>query len=172
MRKVPPKQQEPKCVHPTGTQSKQLREFSKEPKLTVPTCSVQKYIAGNIKFHIPRWLTISQDRWIQQVVRGYVIDFSVHPPPRFSCPSYHMSREQEKALDQEVAEMVTKKVIEEVNPQEMHFISPMFVVPKKGGKWRPVLNLKSLNQYVKKTHFKMEDIRKRISSRRTTSWPS
>ena len=33
------------------------------------------------------------------------------------------------------------------------------VVPKKGGKWRPVLNLKSLNQYVSKAHFKLEDIR-------------
>jgi len=93
------------------------------------------------------------------VVRGYVIDFSVTPPPRSSCPLYHMDREQEKALDQEIAEMVAKKAIEEVNPQEIHFISPMFVVPKKGGRWRPVLNLKSLNQYVRKTHFKMEDIR-------------
>ena len=93
------------------------------------------------------------------MVRGYVIDFSVTPPPRLSCPLYHMDREQEKALDQEIAEMVAKKAIEEVNPQKIHFISPMFVVPKKGGRWRPVLNLKSLNQYVRKTHFKMEDIR-------------
>jgi len=93
------------------------------------------------------------------VEREYVIDFSVTPPPRSSCPLYHMDREQEKALDQEIADLVAKKAIEEVNPQKIHFISPMFVVPKKGGRWRPVLNLKSLNQYVRKTHFKMEDIR-------------
>ena len=35
----------------------------------------------------------------------------------------------------------------------------MFIVPKKGGKWRPVLNLQSLNQYVSRAHFKLEDIR-------------
>ena len=35
----------------------------------------------------------------------------------------------------------------------------MFVVPKKGGKWRPIINLKFLNQFVEKPHFEMEDIR-------------
>jgi len=62
-----------------------------------------------------------------------------------------------ESLDQEVVHMVAKKAIEEVNPQKMQFISLMFVVTKKGGKWGPVLKL--LNQYVKKTHFKMEDVR-------------
>ena len=35
----------------------------------------------------------------------------------------------------------------------------MFVVPKKRGKWRPIINLKLLNQFVTKPDFKMEDIR-------------
>ena len=42
---------------------------------------------------------------------------------------------------------------------KLGFLSPMFVVPKKGGKWRPVINLRLLSQYVLKPHFKMEDIR-------------
>ena len=35
----------------------------------------------------------------------------------------------------------------------------VFLVPQKGGDWRPIINLKILNQYVAKQHFKMEDIR-------------
>ena len=42
------------------------------------------------------------------------------------------------------------------NPQQ--FISTMFLVPKKGGQFRPVINLKALNQFVRPQHFKMESI--------------
>ncbi len=34
----------------------------------------------------------------------------------------------------------------------------MFLVPKKDGKQRPVINLKVLNQYVQTYHFKMEGL--------------
>ena len=42
------------------------------------------------------------------------------------------------------------------NPQQ--FISNMFLVPKKGGQFRPVINLKALNQFVRPQNFKMEGI--------------
>ena len=38
------------------------------------------------------------------------------------------------------------------------FYSPLFVVPKKDGGWRPIINLKRLNQFLCTTHFKMESI--------------
>ena len=36
------------------------------------------------------------------------------------------------------------------------FFSPNFVVPRKDGGWRSVVNLKSLNQFIQNHHFKME----------------
>ena len=38
------------------------------------------------------------------------------------------------------------------------FILQLFLIPKKGGGKRPVINLKGLNIYVEKEHFKMENI--------------
>ena len=43
------------------------------------------------------------------------------------------------------------------NPRE-GFFSTLFLVPKKDGKMRPVINLKALNVFVKSQHFKMEGI--------------
>ena len=38
-------------------------------------------------------------------------------------------------------------------------MSPIFLVSKSDGLWQPVINLKSLNQYVRAPHFKMESIK-------------
>ena len=39
------------------------------------------------------------------------------------------------------------------------FISNIFLVPKDEERWRLILNLKSLNDFMAYEHFKMEDIR-------------
>ena len=46
--------------------------------------------------------------------------------------------------------------IEEVPPSPDQFVSRIFVIPKKDGSHHPVFNLKPLNQFIKKEHFKME----------------
>ena len=38
------------------------------------------------------------------------------------------------------------------------FYSNVFVVPKRDGGWRPIINLKRLNNYIRCSHFKMENI--------------
>ena len=43
-----------------------------------------------------------------------------------------------------------------VVPQEDQFVSRLFLVAKKDGNFRPVVNLKPLNSFVMKQHFKME----------------
>lgn len=48
------------------------------------------------------------------------------------------------------------KVIAEVEHHPNEFISPIFIVPKKNGEYRMILNLKDLNQYIEYHHFKMD----------------
>ena len=97
--------------------------------------------------------------WICQAVTGYSIDFDSEPPMQCTGPTYYRTKKEEEALDREIAELIAKKAVEEVDFCQARFVSPMFIVPKKRGKWRLVLNLQSLNQYVSRVHFKLEDIR-------------
>lgn len=54
--------------------------------------------------------------------------------------------------------MLAKNAIEETNYHPDEFVSSLFLVPKKTGDLRPVINLKPLNEFVQKEHFKMESI--------------
>jgi len=68
-----------------------------------------------------------------------------------------LSTEQLQLIREEVAEMVQKGAVEQIHPSK-GFYSNLFLVPKKDGGQRPVINLKALNQFVQKQHFKMEGI--------------
>ncbi|CAB4383503.1 unnamed protein product [Rhizophagus irregularis] len=58
----------------------------------------------------------------------------------------------------EISELLKIKAIQEMDPEEPCFVSNLFMVPKKGGSLRPVIDLRKLNIYVKYSHFKMEGI--------------
>ena len=61
-------------------------------------------------------------------------------------------------MDIEIQDLLGKGAIEETQPNGWGFISNVFLVPKKDGGQRPVINLKKLNEYVHTKHFKMEGI--------------
>ncbi|XP_070550151.1 uncharacterized protein [Ptychodera flava] len=54
--------------------------------------------------------------------------------------------------------MLKKGAIETTFSQEGDFQSQIFIVPKKDGSYRPVINLKLLNQFIPYKHFKMEGL--------------
>ena len=62
-----------------------------------------------------------------------------------------------KALQQEVNQLL-KNAVEKVTPGQIAFHSPFFLTTKKSGDWRPILNLKKLNKYIKPPPFKMESL--------------
>lgn len=68
------------------------------------------------------------------------------------------SQEQKKLLRQEIADLLLKKAIEPVTSPSPGFGSTMFVIPKRNGGFRPVFNLRKLNQFITAPHFKMETL--------------
>jgi hypothetical protein len=65
-------------------------------------------------------------------------------------------RQKSSVLENEILELIKKDAIEEVDPLSLGYYSTFFVVPKKDGGFRPILNLKPLNRYVQYQKFKME----------------
>lgn len=111
------------------------------------------------KLNHTEWLKITSDLWILDTVKsGYKIEFN--PVPDFSgfLPEIHCSKEKADILYLEIEKLLQKGAIEKVDPVESQFISNIFLVPKKDGSLRPVINLKHLNFFVEYQHFKQENI--------------
>ncbi|VDI03539.1 Hypothetical predicted protein [Mytilus galloprovincialis] len=72
----------------------------------------------------------------------------------------------------EVEDLIEKNAIEIVPQAEIHqgFYSTLFLVPKKTGDLRPVINLKPLNQYLRKQHFKMDTLTKVLNLVKPQDW--
>ncbi|KAL0151550.1 hypothetical protein M9458_053132 [Cirrhinus mrigala] len=60
-------------------------------------------------------------------------------------------------LEEEIASLLRKRAIRVVPPEDSHqgFYSRYFVIPKRGGGLRPILDLRILNKHLRKYKFKM-----------------
>lgn len=66
------------------------------------------------------------------------------------------SVEQWVIVDSEVKELLKKGAIVQSSSESDEFISTIFIVAKPNGKFRPVINLRYLNEFVHYNHFKQE----------------
>ena len=115
-------------------------------------------ISGRLRLHLANWEVITQDQWVLHAVQGYKIDF-VHTPRQPNPPIIpQFSKEELAQVKQAVTELTAKGAIQVVAPERSQFVSTLFLVPKKDGQQRPVINLKRLNAFVHTEHFKMEGI--------------
>jgi hypothetical protein len=90
------------------------------------------------------------------------LSFTAPPPLRTSPVWIQIPRDAVKAqaLRQEVFALVQKNAVEEITSwNSPGFYSHVFVVPKPGGKWRPVIDLSSLNTFLLAPKFRMETAR-------------
>ena len=115
--------------------------------------------AGNLLHNLDVWRKITSDPWALKTVSGYYFEFDTLPVqsvlPR---PTPTFSEREKQLIDEEITKLLTKKAIRKVSSCPYEFISNIFLVPKKTGDLRPVINLKPLNQFVQRIHFKTENI--------------
>ena len=123
----------------------------------------ENFKAGQIRFHLPQWQQLTIDRDVLKMVEGVDIDFTELPVQEKTPPSHQFSKEQTKAIDSEVTELLNKGVIKKTAHSKNEYVSPVFVRPKKDNKWRMILNLKQLNKNVEYHHFKMETLRNALA---------
>ena len=114
--------------------------------------------AGCLSQNLSKWGEFTSDPWILQTVSGYHLEFET-TPHQVNLPKFPKFSESETVLiESEIRKVISKGAVIEVFPCDNELISTVFLVPKKTGDFRPVINLKPLNQFVEKIHFKMENI--------------
>ena len=86
--------------------------------------------------------------------------FKLPPPPPFQ-PGW--GEKEACIFNTEISDLLSKGVITESVLERDEFISTIFLRPKKNGRHRMILNLKSLNQYVTYYHFKMDILSTQLS---------
>ena len=105
---------------------------------------------------------ITSDQWVLRTLReGYELEFTAQPNGlnRLHPTPLPQDEVQASALLRELHDLLGKGAVHEVPrlPQGF-FMSTFFLAPKKGGKWRPILNLRPLNRFIRPTAFRMETL--------------
>lgn len=125
--------------------------------------SLQASPAGWLAHFVTNWQKVSKDRWILDTVRRYRIGFMSYPCQKRKSHPSHFNMDQQRLVALEIAELCQKGAVTEVRSTPTNcFLSTLFLVPKKDGGQRPVINLKSLNSFVEVPHLKMEDTLKNL----------
>jgi len=109
--------------------------------------------AGKIQFCLPIWRQITQDPWVLEVVNGNLVQTPSQINP---VTSVARSPAKHQAIGAEIQALLIKGAVRMVRPQSDQFTSRLFVIPKKDGSLRLVINLKPLNKFIANQHFKME----------------
>uniref|UniRef100_A0A803J3K6 Reverse transcriptase domain-containing protein n=1 Tax=Xenopus tropicalis TaxID=8364 RepID=A0A803J3K6_XENTR len=123
---------------------------------------MEEAVGGRLlKFRGP-WLQHTTDTWVHNIVTdGYKLQFRKIPPPRFLT-----SKNTRDPVLKAVKELLLSNTITPVPRSQRHqgFYSNLFLIPKKDGSLRPVLDLKRLNTFLHVPSFKMESLRSVISN--------
>ncbi|KAI2651801.1 Transposon Ty3-G Gag-Pol polyprotein [Labeo rohita] len=132
---------------------------------TTPEASLERL--APLADYLAAWkLLPNVSAWVLRTVeRGYRIQFSAPPLPFNGVFPTVVSPEQGLVMEQEVETLLRKEAIEVVPPQdgESGFYSRYFIVPKKDGGLRPILDLRLLNRSVMRLKFKMLTINQVVS---------
>jgi hypothetical protein len=128
-----------------------------------PVPVVYPPVGGRLYKFAQKWESISPGNWVLSVVsRGYRIEFTDSPPTTALIRQTRLpvQVDRRQTLLEEVQSLKSKGAIVPIVPpyDEGGFWSTFFLAPKKTGDWRPILNLKPLNQFIKPTRFRMETL--------------
>ena len=118
-------------------------------------------LGGRLRLAAKNGGVINPSEWVYStILEGYKIPFEVVPVQTFVPQNPLAEGEAYKILKSEAEELLAKTSIAAVSHELGEFISSYFAVakPRSPGKFRPILNLKSFNQNVKKYTFRMESL--------------
>ena len=126
----------------------------------VPTVVSSLPVGSRLQNFWEKWAALNVNPRVVSVLReGYVLPFRSRPyltrePTITSC---HVDPHRNSYLLEALHQLLNKNAVELVrNQQSLGFYNRLFLVPKPNNRWRPILDLSKLNQFLKTQTFKME----------------
>ena len=107
-----------------------------------------------------KWETLGSSPKVVIILReGYTLPFRFRPHLTRSptvISNYHNPTKQSFLLEA-LYQLINKNAVETVdNPNSLGFYNRLFLVPKPNNRWRPILDLSTLNTFLNTGSFKME----------------
>ena len=107
---------------------------------------------------LSQWKACDPHPWVLNTIeKGYKLQFAGKPPMFEKVLFSQATGQAADILQAEIASLLSKNAIREVPMHQAHlgFYSRYFIVKKKGGGFRPILDLRQLNKFLKVFKFKM-----------------
>ena len=117
-------------------------------------------VGGRLRQFLPFWEEITGDKFVLSVVRGgYCIRMS-GPLPHGAIRRHSplLSPLFQEHIAAEVDLLLKKGAIERVPDHPSLCLSPVFIIPKRSGKLRMILNMKEINTFIPEERFRMETL--------------
>ena len=130
-------------------------------------------ITNTLQRHLAAWKSLNPGEWIlRSITHGYRLQFAKRPPLMRTVIPTEATGQALVTLREEVQALLSKGAIQKVNLEvnPAGFYSKYFLIAKKGGAMRPILDLRGLNKYLKKLRFKMLTTSSLLSRVRRGTW--
>ena len=126
----------------------------------VPNVASVQPVGGRLQSFWEIWAHKGANPKVVSILKeGYVLPFKVRPPLVRDplIVSGYVNPIRDSHLQAAVQALIEKKAVERVRVQtSLAFFNRLFIVPKPNHKWRPILDLSTLNQFLCVKTFKME----------------
>ena len=126
----------------------------------VPNVALTLPVGARLQNFWQTWLDLGAGPKVVQILQeGYTLPFWIRPkltriPTVISCYANPL---RNSYLLEALHQLIDKNAVEPVSNQtSLGFYNRLFLVPKPNNKWRPILDLSNLNQFLKVEKFKME----------------
>ena len=126
----------------------------------VPNVALTLPVGARLQNFWQTWLDLGAGPKVVQILQeGYTLPFRIRPkltriPTVISCYANPL---RNSYLLEALHQLIDKNAVEPVSNQtSLGFYNRLFLVPKPNNKWRPILDLSNLNQFLKVEKFKME----------------
>ena len=144
-----------------------LRNTEVQSPLPLPLPNI--LVGGRLAHFAKNWAKITDDEWVLYLVRkGYRILFLKRPI--LSPDPVFFQQPLSQQLEEEVTSLLSKGAVEEIIPECPGYYSRIFLVPKKNGKLRLIIDLSVLNRFVYTETFKMKTQRKVKDAIQLNDW--